>query len=250
MSPELFLACNTAVSAGQILLLEYEKGSRINSDVDKDIKLAADKLSEQSIIACLKKCSPYPILSEEAGADPNWNTQDRHWVVDPLDGTLNFSRRLPLCCVSIALWEKDRPILGVVHEFLNNRTYYGASGEGAWCNGTPLRVSATPIPSKAVLATGFPSQRDYGTDSLLKFTNRVAAFKKLRLLGSAALSLAFLAAGTLDAYCEEDIWFWDVAAGLALVQAAGGSFTMRTGTRPFQLDVFASNGLVNLSNSI
>jgi myo-inositol-1(or 4)-monophosphatase len=248
MLTELNLAKAAAAAASAVLLPQYVGASEVVSDSGKDIKLSADKLAEDAILARLRATSSYPILSEECGAGPDWDDAGRYWVVDPLDGSFNFNRHLPLCCVSIGLWEADHPLLGVVHDFHSGTVYSGIVGQGAWCNDRAIRVSPVSSVAKAALGTGFPSQRDFSSASLLSFVTKVAAFKKLRLLGSAALSLAYVAAGSLEAYQEEDIWFWDVAAGLALVQAAGGSCLVLPGRSRFQKCVFASNGLISLDN--
>lgn len=240
------LALVVAQAAGKMLRAEFTRGSKTLFDGGRDIKLAADILAEKAILSRLRNDSPYPILSEESGAPADLITTGRYWVVDPLDGTFNFSRGVPLCCVSIALWQADEPVLGVVHDFLAGASYTGIVGEGAKFEGEPLRVSRIKDAAQAAIAVGFPTHRDYRAPSLARFVHSAAAFKKLRLLGSAALSLAYVAAGRLEAYYEEDIWLWDVAAGLALVRAAGGHYQMSSGASRLQRNVFASNGLVSL----
>lgn len=244
LNPDLQLAHDCALAAGEVLRAEFGRGSAVKSELGKDIKLAADVLAEEIILTKLRAASPHPILSEEAGADAAFAGAGLRWVVDPLDGTFNFSRRLPLCCVSIGLCDGDRPVLGVIHDFMGGVTYSGLVGEGAWRNGEPMRVSAVSDPAKAALCTGFPAGSDFGRDSLLGFVTQAQTYKKVRLIGSAALSLAFVAAGHVEAYHEDDINFWDVAAGLALVVAAGGCYVTRPGRRRWQLETFAHNGLL------
>jgi len=239
---DLQLAREAAVQAGEVLLQDYRSGSEVRADIGKDIKLAADTRAEAIILSALRKSSPYPILSEEAGADEAVAEGGPCWVVDPLDGTFNFSRRLPLCCVSIGLCDGERPVLGVVHDFIAGVTYEGAPGLGAWRNGEPMHVSTVADAAKAALCTGFPVGREFGRDSLLGFVRQAQTYKKVRLLGSAALSLAQVASGVVEIYHEDDINFWDVAAGLALVVAAGGSHECRPGSSRWQREVFASNG--------
>jgi myo-inositol-1(or 4)-monophosphatase len=246
----LRVAVAAAVAAGDLLRNEFDRGSRLCSEAGRDIKLEADVLAERAILARLRADAPHPVVSEEAGADEEADSKGPRWIVDPLDGTFNFSRRMPLCCVSIGLWDGDQPILGVVHEFVAGRTFRGIVGEGAWVDNRPLAVSAVPDPGRAALSTGFPTGRQFGSDALMAFVRQVQAYKKVRLIGSAALSLAYVAAGTLDAYHEEDIYFWDVAAGLALVKAAGGSFAIERGSRPWQLHVVATNGLLDPRRSV
>jgi len=238
----LQLARAASEAAGEVLRQDYVSGSEVRADYGKDIKLAADTRAEAIILAALRKESPFPILSEEAGADETVAEGGLCWVVDPLDGTFNFSRRLPLCCVSIGLCDGERPVLGVIHDFMAGVTYEGAVGLGARRNGESMRVSAVTDPAKAALCTGFPAGREFGSDSLLGFVRQAQTYKKVRLLGSAALSLAQVAAGVVEIYHEDDINFWDVAAGLALVVAAGGSYESRPGSSRWQREVFASNG--------
>lgn len=242
MNSDLQLARSAAFAAGDLLKAEFLRGSAVHSDLGKDIKLAADVEAEKLILGQLRAGSAHPILSEEAGADAAFGGAGYRWVVDPLDGTFNFSRRLPFCCVSIGLCDGDRPVLGVVHDFMAGVTYEGATGLGAWRNGQPMWVSAVADPAKAALCTGFPAGREFGRDSLLGFVRQAQSFKKVRLLGSAALSLAQVAAGVVEVYHEDDINFWDVAAGLALVTAAGGAYKCRPGSSQWQREVFASNG--------
>jgi myo-inositol-1(or 4)-monophosphatase len=120
-------------------------------------------------------------------------------------------------------------------------------GTGAFRDDRPIGVSTVADRSQAVLATGFPSGRDYGTDALTTFTQRVQAFKKIRMIGSAVLSLAMVAEGTFDAYFEEGIMLWDVAAGLALVAAAGGRIDVRPGARHLSVVATATNGHISLA---
>lgn len=217
---ELRLAREAARQAGKLLVQLRTGDLPVDSDAGRDIKLQADRQSEAAILHALS-ASPYPVLAEESGASAPV-VDGPHWIVDPLDGTVNFKRGLDLCCVSIALWDGERPVLGVVYDFNRQELFSGIVGQGAWRGDTPIRVSAATDPAKAILGTGFPVNRSFASPALGRFIERVQSFKKLRLLGSAALSLAWVACGRFDAYCEEDIMLWDVAAGLALVAAAGG----------------------------
>ena len=219
---ELELAHTAAQRAGELLLNLSKEPLEVLSTAGRDLKLGADRQSEKLILQILREGSSYPILSEETGAHGAFDDRAPFWIVDPLDGTLNFGRGLPLSCISIALWQEAQPILGVVYDFNHGESFSGLVGEGAWLNQDPIAVSQVSRPQDAILATGFPVNRDFASESLKKFLAQVQAFKKIRLLGSAALSLAYLACGRVDAYSEEDIMFWDVAAGIALVQAAGG----------------------------
>lgn len=220
---------------------EFARGSAVKQETAKDIKLAADVLAEEASLACLRSGSNYPILSEEAGEDAAFEGAGLRWIVDPLDGTFNFSRRLPLCCVSVGLWNGSKPVLGVIYDFSADVYYRGIVGVGAWRNEEPMSVSSITSPAKSAIATGFPAGGDFGRDSILGFVHQVQHYKKVRMIGSAALALAFVAAGYVDAYQEDNVNLWDIAAGLALVSAAGGRFAMRPGTGRWQFEVFAAN---------
>jgi len=216
---EIELAKQAAISAGQILL--KRSNVHIDSVEGKDIKLSSDKQAEAAIMDVLKKSS-YSILSEEMGLYTGANGEYR-WIIDPLDGTANYYRGLDeLCCVSIALWKGDEPILGVINRFATSELYVGIVGEGAWKNDIHISTSRIRNVGKAVLSTGFPVKRDYSTDSLNKFVKSVQCFKKIRMLGTAAIMGTFVAEGKIDSYVEEEIMLWDIAASSAIVKAAGG----------------------------
>lgn len=228
---ELEIAKQTAIEAA--LYLQRLETKIVNNAEGKDIKLQADLESEEIIINVLSQHFNYPILSEESGELNDFSQEGRYWVVDPIDGTLNFSRAIPFSCISIALYEKQTPILGVIYDFNRNEMFSALVGVGAWLNERPIHASNVTVRSNAVIATGFPSLRSYDKSSLDEFVTFVRDFKKVRLFGSAALSLAYVASGRIDAYCEDGIRFWDVAAGLAIVQAAGGSVYCRFDHQPY-----------------
>ena len=219
----LNLARDIAENAALIFEKDGNKDRSVEQDLERDVKILADRRLESIIVKRLLEESPYPILSEESGylRGKSENTVYR-WIVDPLDGSLNFSRGIPINCISIALWEGMEPLLGVVYDFNRDETFSGLVGEGAWLNSKPIIVSEITEKSKAVLCTGFPVSTDFSQKSLLDFIEVVREYKKIRLLGSAALSLAYVACGRVDVYMENDIKIWDVAAGIALVKAAGG----------------------------
>ncbi len=223
----LQVAKEAAAEAGKYLLSETLK--EINIEQDKDIKLFADKNSEKIIVDYLKNRYDIPVLTEESG-ELGVIGEGLYWIVDPIDGTYNYLKGLDLCCVSIALWEGTTPVLGVIYEFKSDKLYSGIVGEGAWCNGERISTSQIDMLGKASLATGFPVYRDYSDKSLMRFTESVKCFKKIRMFGTAATSIAYVAAGEIDVYIEEDIMLWDVAAGVALVLAAGGSVVLEQGS--------------------
>lgn len=235
------LAIEAVQAASEILREAYRSDAVVASAGGRDIKTEADIAAERAILSLLAD-SPWPVLSEESGAAGDLDPQDAFWVVDPLDGTFNFARGLPFCGVSVGFWENGRPRVGVIEDLASGEVMSASVGQGAWCNGQSLRVSETSQLSQAALATGFPTGRDYGAAALTATVEGIQRFKKIRMLGSAALSLAQVAAGRVDAYWEEKIWLWDVAAGLALVEAAGGAFKISSVGSDWKLNVFAHNG--------
>ena len=240
---ELRSAKEAAQRAGEHLRNVSDAG--IISNSGKDIELKADREAQEIILDYLKP-TPYPVISEHM-ENPQRNKEGPRWIVDPLDGSLNFYRQTPNAAVSIALWDGQEPCLGVVYDFNRDDMYYGAVKEGSFRNGEKISVSDVAEKGNAVLCMGFPSKADYATERLLGFVKKVQDFKKVRLLGSAALSLAYVASGKADAYHEEGIMLWDVAAGLALVKASGGEFEMK-GLGKNQFDIFASNGALQRAN--
>ena len=225
----LAVAAEAATEAGRLLLELRRKPVEILAEPGHDIKLKADQLAEERILGRLQQRLPLPVLTEESGEHGAVTENSRMWIVDPLDGTFNYSRGMPMCCTSIGLWDQGRPVLGVVHNFFLGQTFTGIVGQGAWLNGRPVAVSGVREAGKAALATGFPHQQDYSEALLREFIGQVQDFKKIRMLGSAALMGAYVACGWLDAYVEKDVWLWDIAAAVAICRAAGGAVRVRPG---------------------
>lgn len=218
-SKMLHLAGEAAKSAAGTLELGDRK---VMQDLARDVKIEADQKLHRLIKRELEENSPFPVLSEEDREHDGTVSPEPRWILDPLDGSLNFSRDIPLCCISIGLWKEMNPLLGVVFDFHRSELFSGLIGEGVSLNGRPVRGSGINQKSEAVLCTGFPSGTDFSDPALTAFVSEIRSYKKVRLLGSAALSLAYVASGRADAYRENDIALWDVAAGIALVQASNG----------------------------
>jgi myo-inositol-1(or 4)-monophosphatase len=245
----LSLAEESARAAGEFLAGSRNSGLEVVASAGKDIKLSHDREAEDRIIRLLQARSDFPILSEERGLiDGRATEQEMRWIVDPLDGSLNYLRGIPFCCVSVGLWKGDSPVLGAICDFNRGELFTGIVGSGAWVNGVGITVSETNDPGDAVLCTGFPVGTDFSSTALLTFVEQVRQYKKVRLFGSAALSLAYVAAGRVDAYCERDIRLWDVAAGLAIVRAAGGHVIQTLSGQPHVLTVYAGNVSIPVPN--
>ncbi len=217
----LKIAVEAARQAGQALLSNRQDWQSVDSQSERDVKAAGDKKSEELILTYLNAKSEIRILSEEEG----WSGEDAgeyYWVVDPLDGTVNYTQGIPLCCVSIALMKGRTPVLGVVYDFNHDEMFSGIVGQGAYLNGEAISVSNKIRPEQAVLNTGFPANSDFSDEAMTAKAIKLSKWRKVRMLGTAALSLSFVSCGRSDAYWESNIMLWDVAAGCALVKAAGG----------------------------
>ena len=231
------VAQEAAKEAGALLTTDQRD---VVQNLERDVKVAADLLLHEFLLNELA-ITGIPVFSEEGDREPESVPTDLRWILDPLDGSVNFSRGVPFFCVSIGLWNGSEPVLGVVHDPLRAETYSGLVGAGAWLNGDAIAVRTHVNRSEAILCTGFPVATEFSTDALSSYVARVQRFKKVRLLGSAALSLALVASGRVDAYVEEGIALWDVAAGLALVRAAGGAFRTAPYGSDGRLTVMAAN---------
>jgi myo-inositol-1(or 4)-monophosphatase len=219
----LKMAVEAARLAGEFL--KTRQGIKIDADEAHDMKLSTDRDSEKIILDALAAAG-LGVLTEERGI-VGANSK-LHWIVDPLDGTVNYFRGADdLSCVSIALFDGDEPILGVINRFAADELFTGVAGEGAALNGQPIQATGEIKLNNAVLATGFPAKHEYTAESIIKFADRVRAVKKVRMLGSAAIMGAYVACGRVDIYTEENIRLWDIAAAMAIVKAAGGAVSLR-----------------------
>ncbi len=238
----LELAESAALAAGARLSARPETWQGVDVEEGKDIKVKADRQSEDMIREILSQGSNIPILGEESGWSGQMDSSGLAWIVDPLDGSANYNRRIPLCAVSIALLEGNTLRLGVIYDFNAKELYAGIVGQGAWLNQDPMRVSGIRERSKSVLMTGLPVRRDFSPEALADMAADMAQWKKVRMIGSAALAVAYVASGRADYYREENTMFWDIAAGCALVLAAGGTVEISEGPLNQPKNVIAHNG--------
>lgn len=191
----------------------------------RDIKLHEDSASEALIVAALRARSALPILSEELGwvdgVKPEGDAP--FWAVDPLDGSFNFQRGIPLCCTSVAFCTGFTAHAGAVFDFNRDELYTGGPTLGLHCNGETV---VPPAICYDVLSTGFPVRGDYTAESIAANAMTFLEWRKIRMLGTAALSLTWVALGRFDGYEEDGISWYDVAGGLALIAGAGGSVSV------------------------
>ena len=186
--------------------------------IEREVKLSIDVELDTFFRNYLEKFTSIPVYSEESlGSSP---LKGKCWIVDPLDGSLNFFRKIPFYTSSIALWNEGQPVMGFVYDYVHDEFYSGQLDSGATLNDRDIKVSLTKK-ENGVKATGIPSHTQVN-ESLAMFEKSLESYKKLRWLGCASLSLAYVADGRVDAYEEKGIKLWDVAAGIALVISAGG----------------------------
>jgi myo-inositol-1(or 4)-monophosphatase len=210
---------------------------------DTDIKLKADVEAENLIKSILNSRSNFPILAEESGKSEN-ELEETFWVVDPLDGTANYTRDIPLCCVSIALMHNMEPVIGVVYDFNNNNLYEGSFDGEAKLNESVIKVSDVKEPKEGILVTGLPNNTDYSDSALLKMVKDFQEWRKVRMIGSAAIASCYIASAKADVYKEFGTYLWDVAAGAAIVNAAGGKAEITNFRDNYQVDVHFSNSKI------
>ena len=237
---ELDTAKKAATKAGHILLSNKSNLNKILSTTKKDIKLQADVSAETVIKDIIKSESTLPILAEESGLSSK-KISSTFWVVDPLDGTANYSRNIPICCVSIGLISNLKPVLGVIYDFHNDELYEGSIDTKALLNNNEISVSKVENFYDGVLLTGLPNNTDYSDSALLKMVKDFQNWRKVRMIGSAAMASVYVASGKADLYTEKKTYLWDIAAGAAIVNAAGGEASIVNQNENFQVDAYFSN---------
>jgi len=246
LTKELEAAISAAREAGRVLREGFGQRHSIKYKGEVDIVTEVDGQAERVIEEVLLGAFPaYGMLAEEGGALAG--EADARWIVDPLDGTTNYAHGLPIFCVSIAREKRGEVILGLVHDPIREETYVAERGKGASLNDEPLRVSDTDEPSQALIATGLPYDRNKMPEVLDLFGRFAAHTRGMRMLGSTALDLCYVAAGKLDGYYERGIWAWDIAAGSLILEEAGGKVTnYRGGALDLGgREVVASNGALH-----
>ena len=220
----IYAAITAAQAAGESLRRAFGHDLKVNSTYAHDIKLAADVECQDLIYKILLEHFPNTRCLGEEGNHPGDPNAQHEWIVDPIDGTMNLAMGIPHFCVSIAARETatERIVLGVIYDPLRNELFTAERGSGAYLNGIRLKVSTRTKLSEAVLAVGFAKSQESIDHCLELYKVYGNAARKLRAMGSAALDLAYVSAGRLDAYIEQGVNLWDIAAGVVLVEEAGG----------------------------
>ena len=240
-SAALACAVRAAKAAGALMLKNRWSVKKINSETQHDIKLELDVRCQKTIERILRKEYPKtPILGEE-GLTGNIKEQTR-WVVDPIDGTVNFAHGIPHSCVSIALQQNEQSVIGVVYDPFANELFTAIRGQRAKLNGRPISVSKRAKLEQAIVFVGF-AKNLFNTmlPTMVALTHRA---RKIRIMGSAALAAVYVAAGRADVYMEYGVRLWDIAAGGLIIECAGGEFWHRQVEGEHAYHVIASNGLL------
>jgi myo-inositol-1(or 4)-monophosphatase len=225
MNNYLDLCATTAREAGEVLMKQFGAPHEVNEFHAHDIKLALDVETQELIESRILEAFPEHSILGEEGNRGDANSEYR-WVIDPIDGTVNFFYGIPHFCISIALQRNEKTIAGVIFDPTRNELWEAADGVPTRLNGRETRVSPRTQLCDAVLSVGLAKSKasiGMGFSYMEKYVKKA---RKCRLMGSAALDLAYVACGRLDAYIESSVSLWDVAAGQILVENAGGVFTM------------------------
>jgi myo-inositol-1(or 4)-monophosphatase len=248
----LNFAIQTARDAGAILTDRLGRALQVSNKGDIDLVTEADLASEKLIIERIKSHYPrHAILAEESGdtegVEQVSGKNDWKWIIDPLDGTTNYAHGYPCFCVSIALERAGAIELAVIYDPTRDEMFAAERGQGAMLNERRMRVSTVDVLNNAMLCTGFPYNVRERPNFAREFANFTMEAQAVRRDGSAALDLAYIACGRFDGFWEDGLNAWDIAAGVLLIEEAGGRVTNFSGGT---LDIYtpkvlASNGLVH-----
>jgi myo-inositol-1(or 4)-monophosphatase len=247
MNPFLQTAIDAAREAGKLLRENFGRPLDVNTSEAHDIKLELDVRSQELITQLILSRYPDHAIYGEEGITGNQEGEFQ-WIVDPIDGTVNYFYNLPHFCVSIALRQNGIIIAGVIYDPMRDELWAVEKGGPATLNGVPCRVSQRTRLSEAMITIGFSKSVaaiEAGIPLLQKLAPKV---RKCRMMGSAALDLAYIACGRLDAYIESSISLWDIAAGMLLLETAGGHVDLKPhpGT-PDKFAIMASSGNIDLA---
>jgi myo-inositol-1(or 4)-monophosphatase len=245
----LNFALETARDAGRVLMEKFGRITAITKKGDINLVTEADLASEALITERIRSHFPkHSILAEEAGdtvvieGEGDWK-----WIIDPLDGTTNYAHGYPCFCVTMALERAGEIVLGVTYDPTRDELFAAEKGRGATLNGKVIRVSETDELGNSLLVTGFPYDIKHRTDIARHLTDFLLSSRGVRRDGSAAIDLAYVACGRFDGFWEEGLNPWDVAAGVLLIEEAGGVVSGYDGSRLsiYRPPIAASNGMIH-----
>jgi len=245
----LAAAAQAAQAAGKLMRQNLRAKKVVNAKTSHDIKLELDVRCQKLIERILRTAFPkIAVLGEEG--DSGAVNEARRWVVDPIDGTVNFAYGIPHACVSIALQEQCRPgiyetVVGVIYDPFTDEIWTAIRGGPARLNGEIIRVSARQELKESILCVGFAKSRHSLERALPHFIWLARRVRKMRMMGAAALGLAYVASGRFDAYIERGVSLWDIAAGGLIIECAGGRFWTEKIPGRQKIRMVASNGLIH-----
>ncbi len=241
---DLELATHAALEAGKLLRQHFGSDAVVDEACDHDIKLALDKESQTLITDILLGAREGDALYGEEGLAGNQDSE-RQWIVDPIDGTVNFYYSIPHFCVSIALRVAGEIVVGVIHDPMVGETWTVEKGGPAMLNRQPISVSKRDKLAESILFVGCGKDEEAMRTGIGRFQRASVRARKMRMMGSAALGMAYIASGRLDAYIESRISLWDIAAGKLLVETAGGYVDLTPATdHPDAWAIVATNGKI------
>ena len=235
----LEIAKSAALDGGNYLLANQGEDLEVLLSEGRDIKLQLDTDTENLIKKTLRSKSSFSILGEETGLSGDLG--EFYWVIDPLDGTSNFLRGIPISCVSIALMRNLNPILGVIYDFNHDDLYFGHQESRAFLNQREICVSNYSLKNESTLVTGIPAKQHYSDEEFKNMIDDFQNWKKIRMIGSAAMASIYVAAGKAETYKENGIFLWDIAAGAAIVNAAGGVASITNIQADYRVDAIFTN---------
>lgn len=248
MNPDLEIAKKAAREGVRVIKQFKKKGIKIKQKGFHDLVTDADIATEKAILRIIQAEFPDDDILAEESADHDKLSENRTWIVDPIDGTTNFANDFPIFCVSVALWENRQPKAGVVIEVNRDEEFTAVSGEGAWLNGEKISVSVTSNPRNGFVATGFPYNDLSLIDPYLKlFRVLMKELQGIRRPGAASYDLCNVACGRFDGFYEYSLHIWDLAAAALIIREAGGVVTDWNGEDgwPFGQRVIAGNNNIH-----
>lgn len=249
MKDAVAVAIEAALAAGKIQRDRCDKVGPVRYKGEIDPVTEVDLLCEKTIIETIKKRFPdHDFLAEESGKESGNKLSKNKWIIDPLDGTVNYAHGYPCYCVSIGFERDGEVVVGVIYNPSLDELFVAEKGKGATMNSKPISVSSTSSLKQSLLATGFAYDvTKTSNDNLLHFGNFIKESQAVRRPGSAAMDLVYTAMGRFDGFWEMKLHAWDVAAGSLIVREAGGKVSRLDGTEAtiYDRQILASNGLIH-----
>ncbi len=249
-SPQINLIIRACKKASRFLIRDFGEleNLQVSSKAPGDFVSSADKRTEKILIEELQKAHPdYGIVTEEIGYINKSNINNR-WIIDPIDGTMNFLNGIPQFAISVGYEEEEEIKCGVIFNPVTDEMYIAEKGNGAYCNNSRIRVSKKKKIKESILVTGGPKQSSKIKDKIFSEYIHVSKnVSNVRKFGSAALDMAYVACGRFDGYWQRELNYWDIAAGIIIVKEAGGfvDFFETDSKEPLKKNILASNSIIH-----